>query len=229
MDVVSAIVKYNQQTLGRDKLCRTIQYGSRLTGYVMERVGFSKDLVENAKKLDKHASTSRKIFRLGKSMDMYVGFVRASKMSGDNVVRVLIMCRRVTYILYYLVDHVTWADRVGLFKSDSKAWSKFQSKFWLIALIFGVLRNIYDLLNLLNVSKERVDGEKVKEKSIVQKVMKRPDVVLDTVKNSADFLLPLNVMGIIQLSTGVSGLLGLISSIAGAVPIWYPELKLKPS
>lgn len=160
---------------------------------------------------------------------MYVGFVRASKMSGDNIVRILIMCRRMTYVFYYIIDHITWAARVGLYKADSKAWSKFQSKFWLLALIFGVLRNIYDLLNLICTPKEKVDGEKVRERSIVQKVMQRPDVVLDSVKNSADFLLPLNVMGIVQLSTGVSGLLGLISSIAGAMPIWYPELKLKPS
>jgi len=77
--------------------------------------------------------------------------------------------------------------------------------------------------------KEKVDGDKVRERSVVQKVMQRPDVVLDTVKNSADFLLPLNVMGVVQVSAGVTGLLGLISSIAGAVPVWYPELKLKPS
>lgn len=163
---------------------------------------------------------------------MYIGFVRASKMSGDNVIRILIMCRRLTYVIYYIVDHITWAARVGLYKSDPKAWSKFQSKFWILALVFGILRNIYDLLNLINTPKEKVDGEKVRDRSVVsvvQKVMQRPDVVLDTVKNSADFLLPLNVMGVIQVSAGVTGLLGLISSIAGAIPVWYPELKLKPS
>jgi len=160
---------------------------------------------------------------------MYIGFVRASKMSGDKVTQILIMCRRLTYVLYYIVDHITWASRVGLYKSDPKAWSKFQAKFWILALVFGILRNIFDLLNLINMPKEKVDGDKVRERSVVQKVMQRPDVVLDTVKNSADFLLPLNVMGVVQVSAGVTGLLGLISSIAGAVPVWYPELKLKPS
>ncbi|XP_031564566.1 peroxisomal membrane protein 11A-like [Actinia tenebrosa] len=229
MDVVTAIVKYNQQTLGRDKLCRTIQYGSRLSGYLLEKAGASKDLIQNAKNLDKHASTSRKIFRLGKSLDMYIGFVKASSISHDNVLRVLIMCRRMTYVVYYLIDHMTWAARVGLIKSDPKSWSKFQAKFWIIALVFSLLRNIYDLMNLLFAPKEKVDGEKAIQKSPAQKVMQRPDMVLDLVKNSADFLLPFNVLGIVQLNTGTSGLLGLISSIAGSLPIWYPDLKLKPS
>lgn len=169
------------------------------------------------------------VFRLGKSLDMYIGFVKASAISHDKVLQVLIMCRRMTYIVYYLIDHMTWAARVGLIKSDSKSWSKFQAKFWIIALVFSLLRNIYDLMNLLFAPKEKIDGEKAIQKSPAQRVMRRPEVVLDLVKNSADFLLPFNVLGIVQLNTGTSGLLGLISSIAGSLPIWYPDLKLKPS
>ena len=169
------------------------------------------------------------VFRLGKSLDMYIGFVKASSITHDNVLRILIRCRRMTYIVYYLIDHMTWAARVGLIKSDSKSWSKFQAKFWIIALIFGLLRDIYELMKLLFTPKEKVDGEKAIQKSPAQRVMQRPDVILDVVKNSADFLLPFNVLGIVQLNTGVAGLLGLISSIAGSAPIWYPDLKLKPS
>jgi hypothetical protein len=124
---------------------------------------------------------------------------------------------------------MTWAARVGLLKSEPKSWSKFQAKFWITALIFGLSRNIYDLMNLIFASKEKVDGEKVVQKTTAQRVMQRPEVVLDIIKNSADFLLPFNVLGIVQLNTGIAGLLGLISSICGSIPIWCPELKIKPS
>ena len=170
------------------------------------------------------------VFRLGKSLDMLMALTRAPNIE-DMVVRVLVICRRLTYIIYYVIDHFTFAARLGLFKSDPKAWSKFQAKFWLVALVFGLLRNIYDLMNLLLGKKEKAeDGQENPPRGgAIQRVMTRPQVVLDTVKNTADFLLPFNVMGIIELNAGVAGLLGLISSLAGATPVWKPELKLKPS
>lgn len=171
------------------------------------------------------------VFRLGKSLDMIVGAIRAKEIHHDNVLRVLIICRRITYIIYYIIDHVTWAARLGLYKSNPKEWSKFQAKFWVIALVFGLLRNLYDILNLIFVPVKKHDGEDsfAQGNSVVERLISRPQVLLDTVKNSADFLLPFNVMGLIELNVGLAGLLGLTSSIAGAIPVWSPNMKLKPS
>lgn len=172
------------------------------------------------------------VFRLGKSLDMILGAVRAQDIHHDNVLRVLITCRRLTYTIYYIIDHITWAARLGLYKSTPKEWSKFQAKFWVIALVFGLLRNLYDILNLIFVPKKKQDGGEesfAPGSTVASRLMSRPQVLLDTVKNSADFLLPFNVMGVIELNAGVAGLLGLISSIAGATPVWIPNMKLKPS
>lgn len=230
MDVVAAVVKYNQQTLGRDKLCRIIQYASRLSGYLLDQAGAGADIVSRAKTLDKHASTSRKLFRLGKSLDMIMGAIRARDVH-DTVLKVLIICRRITYTIYYIIDHVTWAARLGLYKATPKEWSKFQAKFWALALAFGLLRNLYDILNLIFVPAKKHDGEEshAKGSSVTSRLMSCPQVLLDTVKNSADLLLPYNVMGVIELNVGLAGLLGLISSTAGAIPVWSPNMKLKPS
>ncbi len=163
---------------------------------------------------------------------MMLGAIRARDIHHDNVLRVLIMCRRITYVIYYIIDHITWAARLGLYKATPKEWSKFQAKFWLIALVFGLLRNLYDILNLIFVPKKKHDGGEesfAQGSSVATRLMSRPQVLLDTVKNSADFLLPFNVMGVIELNVGLAGLLGLISSIAGAIPVWSPNMKLKPS
>ena len=165
-------------------------------------------------------------------MDMLLGAARARDIQYDAVLRVLIICRRMTYAIYYIIDHITWAARLGLYKSPPKDWSKFQAKFWLIALVFGLLRNLYDLLNLIFIPKKKDEGDEgsgLHSSSVVARLASHPQVLLDTVKNSADFLLPFNVMGLIELNVGIAGLLGLVSSIAGAVPVWSPSLKLKPS
>lgn len=232
MDVVAAVVKYNQQTLGRDKLCRIIQYASRLSSYLLQQGGASVDWVNRAKTLDKQTSTSRKLFRLGKSLDMVIGAIRAKDIHHDNILKVLIICRRATLALYYIIDHVTWAVRLGLYKATPKEWSKFQAKFWAIALVFGLLRNLYEILTLIFVPAKKHDGGEEsysQGSSVTSRLMTRPQLLLDTVKNSADFLLPFNVMGVIELNVGLAGLLGLISSIAGAIPVWNPNMKLKPS
>jgi len=203
-----------------------------LSSYLLQQAGAGAHWVDRAKTLDKQTSTSRKLFRLGKSLDMIVGAVRAQDIHHDNILRVLITCRRLTYTIYYVIDHITWAARLGLYKSTPKEWSKFQAKFWVIALVFGLLRNLYDILNLIFVPKTKQDeGEESfpKGSTVATRLMSRPQVLLDTVKNSADFLLPFNVMGVIELNAGVAGLLGLISSIAGAAPVWSPNMKLKPS
>lgn len=163
---------------------------------------------------------------------MILGAIRARDIHHDNVLRLLILCRRITYAIYYVIDHITWAARLGLYKANPKEWSKFQAKFWLIALVFGLLRNLYDILNLVFVPVKKHDSEEqsfAQGSSVISRVTSRPQVLLDTVKNSADFLLPFNVMGLIELNVGLAGLLGLISSIAGAIPVWSPNMKLKPS
>ena len=171
------------------------------------------------------------VFRLGKSLDMIMGAMRARDIHHDTVLKVLIICRRITYTIYYIIDHVTWAARLGLYKSNPKEWSKFQAKFWALALAFGLLRNLYDILNLVFVPVKKHDGEESYSQgsSVTARLMSRPQVLLDTLKNLADCLLPYNVMGLIELNVGLAGLLGLTSSIAGAIPVWSPNMKLKPS
>lgn len=187
---------------------------------------------EDQKNTDVTFAISFSVFRLGKSLDMIIGAIRAKDIHHDNILKVLIICRRATLALYYIIDHITWAARLGLYRATPKDWSKFQAKFWAIALVFGLLRNLYEILNLIFVPIKKHDGGEESNSqgsSVTSRLMTRPQLFLDTVKNSADFLLPFNVMGVIELNVGLAGLLGLISSIAGAIPVWNPNMKLKPS
>lgn len=156
---------------------------------------------------------------------MLQGAVRSMNVK-DTRLRFLAVSIRLTRVLYFLVDQIVWATRLGLYKANSKAWSKFQSKIWCIALIFCVTRNIYDIYTLLKSTEKKNDDMEVLPWH--ERFKSRPEVFVDTVKNCADFLIPLNIIGVISINNGVVGILGLISSLAGASTAWNPNLKLKP-
>ena len=166
------------------------------------------------------------MFRIGKYFDMLQGALRSLSVK-DTVLRILIVSARLTRVLYFLVDQVVWATRLGLYKSDPKAWSKFQAKIWSIALIFCVTRNLYDIYNLLKATDKKNEDPGIETVCWYDKFKTRPEVLVDTVKNCADFFIPLNIIGVININNGIVGILGLISSLAGASTVWEPTLKLK--
>lgn len=58
-------------------------------------------------------------------------------------------------------------------------------------------------------------------------VYNNPAVVVDLVKNSADFLIPVSRLDILYIPSGIVGLLGVISSLAGISADFNEQLKLK--
>lgn len=167
------------------------------------------------------------MFRIGKYFDMLQGALRNLDVK-DKPLRLLVVSVRLTRVLYFLVDQIVWAARIGLYKSDPKAWSKSQAKIWSVALILCVARNIYDIYCLLKTTNKKNDDQENQQLCWYEKFKMRPEVLVDTVKNCADFLIPLNIIGVIQINNGIIGILGLISSLAGASTAWQPTLKLKP-
>jgi len=55
------------------------------------------------------------------------------------------------------------------------------------------------------------------------------DVAVDTLKNFCDLFLPLNSLGFVNLSPAMIGLLGVISTIASALPQINPMIKMVPA
>lgn len=64
---------------------------------------------------------------------------------------------------------------------------------------------------------------------VVRCVRDHGDVAVDTVKNLCDIFIPLNSLGFVKLNTATIGLLGVISSIVGALPQFNPMIKMVPS
>lgn len=58
------IIKVTEKTSGRDKLCRLVQYGSKLVYWLLEQKGLSPGLIERLKNLESSISTARKCKQL---------------------------------------------------------------------------------------------------------------------------------------------------------------------
>jgi peroxin-11B len=54
-------------------------------------------------------------------------------------------------------------------------------------------------------------------------------VVVDTVKNGCDVMIPLTALGYMRLSPGTVGLLGVVSSVAAIISLVDPLARLTPA
>eukprot|EP00794_Sanderia_malayensis_P016209 gene16209-17840_t len=222
MDTATAIVKYTSQTIGRDKLTRAMQYASKIIWYTSEKKNIDPEFVAKIKRLEVYLSTSRKTFRLGKSLDMFLGAIRGSQVQ-DPLIRVCIVIARISRTVYFFYDIFNWCCRVTLMKGSSKEYAMRAAPFWFIAVVCGLIRDLYELINYVLRAKA-----KKQDVGIQNCLCQRPDIATDTLKNICDFLIPLKIWGKLDLSQGTVGILGLISSLCGILTVVKPACKLTP-
>lgn len=172
------------------------------------------------------------MFRIGKSLDHLKKASRTIHLT-DPVLRLAITLAQINRGFYLLFDHIIWAGRVGLVKVDLEYWKRFSSKFWFVALILGLARDAYELLLAYQLEKRRQretshsSEEPPSHITILTVLQHNPSVVLDAIKNGADFFIPPYHIGLINLPSGIIGLLGTISSLVALYTIWNEKAKLK--
>lgn len=172
------------------------------------------------------------MFRIGKGLDHLKKASRTIHLA-DPVLRLAITLAQINRSFYLLFDHMIWAGRVGLVKVDLEYWKRLSSKFWFVSLILGLARDAYELLLAYRLEKRRQQEtshsreELSSHVTILTVLQHNPSVVLDAVKNGADFFIPPYNIGLINLPSGIIGLLGTISSVVGLYTIWNEKAKLK--
>lgn len=172
------------------------------------------------------------MFRIGKSLD-HLKKASITIHLTDPVLRLAITLGQINRSFYLLFDHVIWASRVGLIKADVDYWKKLSSKFWFVSLVLGLARDAYELLLAYQLEKRRQkETSHSKEEpsshiTILTVLQHNPAIILDTIKNGADFFIPPYNIGLIDLPSGIIGLLGTISSLVGLYTIWNEKVKLK--
>ncbi|XP_013858995.1 peroxisomal membrane protein 11A [Austrofundulus limnaeus] len=246
---MDAVVKFTNQSQGRDRIFRATQYACALSIYLLRNNSERKELVAKLKQLETNMSSGRKLLRLGNAAHS----IMAAKQTMQFSDRVLCLCLTVANFnraLYFVCDNLLWARSVGLLRAiDKERWSLNASRCYFYSLAMNLVRDAYVVLQLM--VKKRKD-EEFKQKMrrhvgespdvaeavipeldafvflLLETLRSNPAVALDTLKNICDLFIPLDRLGIYRTNAGVVGFCGLISSLLGIVTLACPALKLKP-
>ncbi|KAL5482045.1 hypothetical protein EMCRGX_G022325 [Ephydatia muelleri] len=230
-DTLGRLLAVADKTSGRDNLCRLLQYASKFLSWALERRTSGLELAAKLKQLEASISTARKLFRLGKSADHLRGALQTLHLT-DVVLRVLITLNKLNRALYLLLDNLLWAAKMNLIKIDAERWTTWAMKFWLLAIVLGLTRDLYELyITTKTVQRATVSsGEQPSLHSAAMEALCRnPPLALDLVKNAADVFLPSAKLELLHVSGGVVGIMGMVSSLASLVSIWNDRWKLKYS
>ena len=152
----------------------------------------------------------------------------------NPVHRLLITLSKINRGLYLLFDHIVWAAKLKLITADAARWNKTASRFWVVAVVFGLLRDIYDLLaafktELAQTTQGRRNRGRPISSAVSRTLVNHPALALDLLKNSTDIFIPLSNLQVVNMSSGAVGLMGVVSSICGLIALWNDSLKLQHS
>uniref|UniRef100_A0A3Q2QEC6 Peroxisomal biogenesis factor 11 beta n=1 Tax=Fundulus heteroclitus TaxID=8078 RepID=A0A3Q2QEC6_FUNHE len=216
---------------------RAAQYACMLLGYSLQKSRVGTDLHRTISDVEAHMSLTRKLLRLGNSVEALQAAKRAIHLS-DSVLRLCLTISHLNRAMYFACDNVLWAGKTGIIsKLDQQKWSQRSFRYYLFALILNITRDAYELCLLLDCD----DRYKItaapalmwvplrRRFDQVQTVLyNNPPLLLDLLKNGCDIFIPLDKLGIYQTSPGFVGMCGMLSSVLSIVTILHPWLKLKP-
>ena len=149
----------------------------------------------------------------------------------DPILRYSITLSRISSALQFLCDNVYLFSRLGLLRLDQGNLLSVSSKLWLYADLLNIIRVCYEIRHEI---KEQIDRQESNIRNSKHSfystckcvMVRRPDLVMDLVKNVSDVWLPVHASGLTQLSPGSVGLFGTVSSVLGAATIWQKSGKL---
>nr|XP_021578576.1 peroxisomal membrane protein 11A isoform X2 [Ictidomys tridecemlineatus] len=130
---------------------------------------------------------------------------------------------------------------------NKEKWQTWATRHYYYFLLLSLVRDLYEIsLQMGRLAHDRATREKSSQNPfgysladeetkwlqsflllLFRSLKQHPPLLLDTVKNLCDILIPLDQMGIYRSNPGIIGLGGLVSSVAGIITVAYPQMKLK--
>lgn len=151
----------------------------------------------------------------------------------DITVRFTTTLSKIANALYLLCDHLLWAARAGVADINTDKWGRIAYKYWLYSIVMNLVRDFYEINRLFEINR-RKGGSRLAVRAVNTSLLyliaaQHKDILVDTIKNVCDVFIPMVALGYMKLSPGIVGLLGIVSSIAGIIPIIDPMYKMSPS
>ncbi|XP_044518423.1 peroxisomal membrane protein 11A isoform X1 [Gracilinanus agilis] len=245
---MDTFTRFTNQTQGRDRLFRAIQYTCMLLRYLLESKADREKVVMKLKKLESSVSSGRKWFRLGNVVHAVQATQQSIRVS-DLVPRLCLTIANLNRVIYFVCDTILWVRSVGLVADINKEkWRKWAARHYYYSLLLNIIRDVYEVsLQMEQIAQEKAKREKSMPQNhlgpciadeetewlqsflllLFRSLRKHPPLLLDTVKNLCDILNPLDQLGIYKSNSGIIGLGGLLSSIVGMITVAYPQMRLR--
>ncbi|OWZ12924.1 hypothetical protein PHMEG_00013834 [Phytophthora megakarya] len=139
---------------GRDKLSKMLQYGSRALAFYVLSADPKSDVGQRLHALYKVMQTSRKAFRLGKSVTYYKKLQTLSdNKSLTEGQRYLQFVQNVGMLGYFMTDNLAFASKAKVLRFDAEELARRGGIMWFCANVAGFF-NAVDNLNA-DVEKEK--------------------------------------------------------------------------
>ncbi|XP_035502603.1 peroxisomal membrane protein 11C [Scophthalmus maximus] len=223
---VESLVRLLESYRGRDKVIRTVCYGSQLVGGVLSRKAeadiSSQRLGKSLLLFSAQLSQCRTVLRLFDDLSMLTyshsyGFGAGEEDSG---VRWISVINNVADQLYYPCEHIAWAADAELIKAKSDKWWLFSTVLWGSSLLLGILRSIRVLL-LLKRKLERCGRDGAGDSHSRLHTQMRGEL-LSIVSSMADLSnaihwMPPGFLWAGRFPNWLVGLMGTVSSVIGLI------------
>ncbi|XP_076880514.1 peroxisomal membrane protein 11C [Brachyhypopomus gauderio] len=227
-----SLVNLLESYRGRDKVIRTLCYGSQLVGGVIsQKTANTSQLGKSLLLFSAQLSHCRTVLRLFDDLSMvaYSWGYGLGAAEEDKVIRWMSVLSNIADQLYYPCEHVAWAADTGLIKVRSDKWWTLSTLLWGLSLLLGTLRSLRIILTLRRKAlkrrqvapyNDRQDGM-INTADIQRRIHGEVLSVLGSLADLSNAIhwMPPGFLWAGRFPHWLVGLMGTTSSLIGMVPI----------
>lgn len=223
---VESLVRLLESYRGRDKVIRTVCYGSQLVGGLLSRKAesdvSSQRLGKSLLLFSAQLSHCRTVLRLFDDLSMlaYSHSYGIGAGEEDAGVRWISVLTNVADQLYYPCEHVAWAADAELIKVKSDKWWLFSTVLWGTSLLLGILRSLRVLLLLRKkLRKNERDGGGNSRSQLRRQIRGEVLSVLSSMADLSNAIhwMPPGFLWAGRFPNWLVGLMGTVSSLIGLI------------
>jgi peroxin-11B len=146
-DPLIEFVEFVNKTSGQEKLCRLLQYGSKIFKW-LER--HDKTQVERWTAFSTSMGMARKIIRFGKSIEIILNLTGKNgiRTFDGTVLKALELLGKFCLLMYFLFDHVIYVHKLKLLPVPEKLANrvaKLSDSAWMGDIVCGVSKSLIEL------------------------------------------------------------------------------------
>eukprot|EP00250_Pteridium_aquilinum_P026622 c33314_g1_i1 orf=219-905(+) len=205
------------QAEARDKICRSIQYGSKFISAGEAGV---------AREVDKTTSLARKVFRLLKSVNELEALLTPAAKSTPLPLVLLARAKSCLMATFFALDQIVWAGRTGIYKNKER--TELLSKISLYCFLGGSATNsLHELGFLIHLARKKQQATDDSECKLIQKQMDQR--VLHWVKSSLDIVVAIGLLQLApkKVTPRVTGAFGFATSLISCYQLLPPHASSK--